>query len=188
LHVAIHLAVLLVLCLPYTAELWPFLLALAAAHFAIDAFKNLLAKRRPQWINGPYLFDQLLHILSIWAIAAWATAKLPGGWPVQRSWQVYLIAFLLVTFVCYISERVLYHANPEYQHELFEQRWTRMATRAILLALLMWLAARLPVMNSVTATVVAPLPYFSGVYGRRALLTDLLVTGGVAAMLWFNTN
>src|SRR5262249_72686 len=156
-----------ILCLPYTAELWPFLLALAVAHFAIDAFKNFLARRRPQWVNGPYLFDQLLHLLSIWAIAAWATAKLPVGWPGPRSWQIYLIAFLLAPYVWYISERVLYHANPEYERELFEQRWTRMTARAILLALLIWLA---PVRGGATATIVAPLPYFSGVYGRRALV------------------
>jgi hypothetical protein len=186
-HVAIHLAVLLLVCLPHTAELWPFLLALAVAHLAMDAFKNFLARRRPQWVNGPYLFDQLLHFLSIWAIAAWAPTILPGGWPIERSWQIYLIAFLLVTIVCYISERVLHHANPAYQRELIAQRWTRMGARAILLALLVWLGG-VTILCGSTATKVAPLPYFSGVYGRRALLTDLFVTGAVAAMLWLNTT
>src|SRR4029079_4542500 len=90
-HVAIHLLVLLVICLPYTGLLWPYLLALAATHFAIDAFKNFLARRRPHWVNGPYLFDQLLHLISILAISYWANATLPAGWPIERSRQIYAI-------------------------------------------------------------------------------------------------
>jgi hypothetical protein len=183
LHVAIHLAVLLLLTLPHTAQLWPFLLALAAAHFAIDTFKNLLATYRAQWIAGPYLFDQLLHIVSIWAIGLWVELAHPGGWPVDRPWQIYGIAFLLVTQVWYITERVLFHANQAYQHELLRQRWTRMAARAILLALLLWMG-RLVAMPSAAVTSIALLPYWSSPYGLRALLVDVSVTLVVAALVW----
>jgi hypothetical protein len=183
-HVAIHLMVLLLVCLPHLSTTWPFLVVLAIAHLLIDAFKSALTRWRPQWNAGGYLFDQLLHILSIWAIGKWAMLAIAGGWPIQRTWQIYLIAFLLVTSVWYITESVLFSASQAYQRELFEQRWTRMATRAIFLVVL--LSLRPPrVTPGVAAGILTPLPYWSGSFGRRALLTDLCVTSVVAALSWF---
>jgi hypothetical protein len=184
-HVGIHLGVLLLLCLPDTPKLWPYLLALATAHFAIDAFKNLLSRHRPQWVAAPYLVDQLLHILSIWAIGLWVEFTLPGGWPLDRPWQIYAVAFLLVTRVWYISERVLFYANHEYQVELWQQRWIRMAARAVLLALLLGVE-RLLVYPTTVAGAIALLPYGTSTYGRRALVTDVSVTVVVAALLWLS--
>lgn len=186
LHVGIHLGVLLLICLPYTASLWPYLLLLAISHFAIDSFKNLLARRRPQWVAGPYLFDQFLHILSIWAIGLWIEASLPGGWPIDRPWQVYAIAFLLVTWVWYISELVLFQASHDYWVELLQHKWTRIAARAILLALLVWVE-RLLANSAPVMAATALVPYVSGSFCRRALLTDVTVTAVVAILLWFAT-
>ncbi len=50
---------------------------LAGLHFAIDAFKNFLATRKPGWIVGPYLFDQFLHLISIGVVALPIMSSLP---------------------------------------------------------------------------------------------------------------
>jgi hypothetical protein len=183
LHVAIHLAVLLVLCMPYMLTLWPYLLVLAIIHFVIDTFKVLLSAHRPQWIAAPYLIDQFIHLLSIWAIALWAETTLAGGWPFDRSWQLSAAAFLLATWVCYITELVLLHTNHQYQVELLRQKWTRMAARAIFLALLLWVEPLLA-NPAAMAGAVALLPYGTRSHSRRALVTDVSVTFLVAAMLW----
>jgi hypothetical protein len=162
------------------------LLVLALCHFAIDSFKNLLARRRPQWIAGPYLFDQILHIVSILAIGWWVEVISPDGWPVDRPWQIYAIAFLLATWVWYITELVLFQASRDYWLELMQQKWTRMAARAILLALLLWVGQVLAIYAPVTAAV-ALVPYVGGAFCRRAVLTDVSVTVMIAILVWFAT-
>ena len=184
LHASVHLVTVLVVCLPYTSMLWPYLLTLGVVHFGIDAFKNLLAVRRPQWIAGPYLFDQLLHLISIWLIAAWAVATLPNGWPIERPWQIYAIGFLFVTKVWQITERVLFHADAGYQRELMRMGTSRMTARVLLLALWLLMGRSLDTSRPL-AGAAALWPYFmSSAYGRRALFTDLGVTLVVAALIW----
>jgi hypothetical protein len=186
LHVTIHLATLLVLCLPDLPRLWPFIVALGLAHFAIDAFKNLVMSHRPRWVIGPYIFDQFLHILSIWLIAYWADSLLAGGWPIDRPWQIYAAGFLLATKVWYITERVLFYADEGYQYELFRQQWPRMAARALMLALLLSIGRLNPASTMLPATL-ALFPYGTRVYGRRALLIDATVAAVVAVLVWLVT-
>ena len=42
------------------AVLWPFLVALYA--LCNRRFQNWLGRVRPDWVSGPYLLDQLLHL------------------------------------------------------------------------------------------------------------------------------
>ncbi len=184
LHVGIHLAVMLVLTAPSFAQSWPFLLMLAALHFAIDSLKNILACRRPHWVTGPYLFDQFLHLLAIGLVAALMAHAVPAGNPlIGYSWTVYAIGFVLVTYVWFITERIVVYANADYQREITAQKWTRMSARTLLLGIVVWAGHALPPIQAWSMLAV-PLPYFSGTYGRRALLTDIVVVVGVAVLLY----
>lgn len=181
LHVAIHLLVLLILAGSARSVLWPYLIILAASHFAIDTLKTFVSQVRPQWINGPYCADQVLHVMSIWFIATWIEASVaPSDVPTADPWMYYATALLFATYVWFVSERLLTHNHPSYQMEVIAQKWPRMATRALLLAIFLGL----PYLSGAGAvhdlSALAPLPlsmpYLSGQFRLRALVTDLAVT------------
>jgi hypothetical protein len=175
LHVMVHLVVLLVLVGPARRELWLYLLALAAIHFGIDTLKNLINKYRPQWVVGPYIFDQLLHLLSFPLIVAWIERTRPAiTLPVARPWLLYAIGYLLATYVWYITERILSHKDEAYKREMAAQLWPRMAARALLVTIFLLNWPLLLGISALAATT-APIPYITGNYGRRALLTDIVV-------------
>ena len=104
LHVGIHLAVMLVLTAPSFAQSWPFLLMLAALHFAIDSLKNILACRRPHWVTGPYLFDQFLHLLAIGLLPRYG-ARRPGRQPAHRLLMDGLRDRFCAGYVCLVYHR-----------------------------------------------------------------------------------
>ena len=68
-HVAIHFFTMLVVMVGIlrmdSALALPAILALTGFHFAIDTWKNILSKLRPNWVIFAYLQDQVLHIISI---------------------------------------------------------------------------------------------------------------------------
>ncbi len=176
LHVSIHLLVLLLLAGSALSALWPYLVTLAAIHFCIDAFKNWLGRVRPRWINGPYILDQLIHLLSLIAVTLWIGETLSPtalGQPLLLApdWTVLLIGLTFCTAVWYISERVLSHATPVYQREVVVRHWPRAFVRAALFFLFLW-------MGEQTGLVVLPLflfPYPSPTYRGRAIVTDVAV-------------
>jgi hypothetical protein len=175
LHVIVHLVLLLILVGAARRDLWPYLLALAAIHFGIDTFKNLLNKYRPQWVVGPYIFDQLLHLSSFLLIIVWIERTRPAiTLPVARPWLLYAIGYLLATYVWYITERILAHNDEAYKREMAGQLWPRMAARALLVTVLL-LAWRLLLGIGSLVALTAHIPYVTGAYGRRALLTDIVV-------------
>lgn len=175
LHVSLHLATMLVLVGSIRRLIWPYLLLLAALHFAIDVLKNLFFKYRPQWVVGPHLFDQFLHLLSILLVTNLIQGAVPENLlPENQVWPVYAIGYLVATYVWFITERILSYGDEAYQREVIVQLWPRIITRAVLLTvfLLGWrfLLAAVPV-----AVATVQIPYLSGTYGRRALVTDLCV-------------
>lgn len=176
LHVGVHLAMLLILAGTGRAVLWPFLVALAAMHFVIDAFKNWLGRVRPDWVSGPYLLDQLLHLVSLLVVAAWIVAVVGSdAVPHYGTWMIYAWGLLAATYAWYITERILVRRNTSYLVEVNRQRWTRIAARGLWLTLFLLLGDAL---NSavVRAAVAAPLPYLSGQHRSRALATDVMVS------------
>ncbi|MEZ4771374.1 MAG: DUF3307 domain-containing protein [Caldilineales bacterium] len=185
LHVGVHLAMLLLLAGTGRPVLWPFLLALAAMHFAIDAFKNWLNRVRPAAVSGSYIFDQFLHLISLLLVAAWITAVLPAdAVPHYGSWMIYASGFLAATYAWYITERVVVRRNKAYLAELNGQRWARMAARGLWLALFL-VAGGMLRGTALLAAVAAPLPYLSGHYRGRALGTDVAVSLVTAVVVLF---
>jgi hypothetical protein len=186
LHVSIHLAVMLILIGESRWVLaWPYLAAIAVTHFFIDAGKNLVWRWRPQWVAGPYLVDQFLHLLTIALVATWITRSLPASQlPAGSPWVVYAIGFLLATYVWYITEFVIFSYNESYHNEVVRTIWSRMLTRAIFLSVfiifLSWVTPRLDIsyagMLFLPASVSLFLPYSADCYWKRALITDLAVS------------
>ena len=136
-HVAIHVVVMTLLFLPVISIMWPYILAVAIIHFAIDAFKNLLGRYRPQWIIGPYLLDQLLHLISLLLVSMWMarTTTLPI-WQVTMPWIAYTIGLLLATHVWYITERILFLRDKELLARINATLWPRMGARLLIFLLI----------------------------------------------------
>lgn len=183
LHVCIHLAAMLLVVGPVRRLIWPYLLLLAGSHFAIDMLKNLFFKYRPQWVIGPHLFDQFLHLLSILLIANWIQGAVPETLlPERHVWPIYVVGYLLATYVWFITERIVSYADPAYQREVTAYPWSRMITRAALVTLFLLGWQFLPA-AIVPAAATIQIPYAGGRYGRRALVTDLCVALTVALLI-----
>ena len=176
LHVSVHLVMLIILAGPAFSTLWLFLVGLVAIHYAIDYFKNWLSSARPQWVNGPYIFDQFLHLLSFIAVTLWIGVTLEPdalNQPLRFSseWTILFIGLSFCTVVWYISERVLSHATPVYQREVVTRRWWRILVRSTLFFLFL----RLGEQAGLVALPLFVLPYPSPSYRSRAILTDVAV-------------
>lgn len=184
LHVGVHLAMLLLLAGTGRSVLWPFLLALAAMHFAIDACKNWLMVARPSWVSGPYIFDQFLHLVSLLVVAAWIDTAVPtDAMPHYGSWMVYASGLLAATYAWYITERILVRNHAAYLAEVNGQRWARMAARGLWLVLFLVAGSAAQGGAGVVTAVAAPLPYLSGRFRGRALVTDVAVSLVTAVVL-----
>ena len=181
LHVAIHLAVLLVIAGSWRGHLWPYLLALAGMPFAIDAFKNWLERVRPQWRASAYLFDQLLHLLSIILVTAWIKRSQEMAIePEAERWAMLTWGYLLATYVWFISERLIVRPETPYGRTVMDEQWPRMVMRGLLLTTLLLLAGARPSV-AVLASVGLALPYQSRSFRWRGIITDLAVALTVAA-------
>lgn len=186
-HVSIHLATTLFIVGSVRRFIWPYLLLLAGFHFAIDVIKNLFFIYRPNWIIGPHLLDQFLHLLSIIFIANRAQGIIPEAWlPDYHVWPIYAIGYLLATYVWFITERIISYAAPAYQREISTYLWSRMITRALFVTLFL-LAWQFLVLAAPLIATTVHFPYAGGSYGRRALITDLCVAFVVALFIRLTT-
>lgn len=185
LHISIHFVVMFLVVGASRWVVWPFLLLLASIHLIIDVGKITLNARRPDWVILPYVIDQILHVVSITGIAYWTVQSISNtALPFSPQLAVFATAYLLVTYVWYISERVMTYATPDYRQELVAQAWPRMFARGLFLSGFIWLLGpRLAVQDN--PAVLAAFPYVTGRYGRRAIAIDLLVAaGGLVFVLW----
>lgn len=186
LHVGVHLVTMLVIVLGIAGAAWraalPAVLAVTVFHFGIDTWKNVLSKLRPGWVIGGYLQDQVLHMASLFLAASWFIPAEQGPiFAIPVSWIIYASGYVLVTHAWFVTERVLSYRNKAYQQHVYAQRWPRMASRAVLLTLLLlgW--------HQFGSSVVAPAllftwPYGSGENRQRFLVIDIAVA--VAVMIF----
>ena len=145
----------------------------------------------------------------------------PVNLPFSAETAILAATYLVATYVWFISERIFTHADLGYLAEVQAQLWSRMATRAVMLSamlgLLLWIMpsgspfALSPALAwtsgwtvsivagpsdqtvglVILASAVASLPYFSGQYRQRALLTDVFVSLVLAvlsmiALIWLS--
>jgi len=177
LHIAIHLLVSMLLVWPVLGRIWPALLFVALFHALLDRSKISLARRAGLAEGRAYLLDQALHVGSL-ACVAWYGGLATGSavLPVAR-WSVQAVVLVLCTFVWAVTERVLQLGTPDYREEAREQYWPRLVARG--LPVLVAIAAA----PGGAAAAALLLPYVGRRCWRRALLTDLLVSGlGVLAL------
>jgi len=174
LHTAIHLAVTLLVLGSASAEAWPKILLLIFFHFLLDLTKSSLLSKWPTYAALQYVVDQVLHIVSIFLAARWIERDLPAVlMPVNTTWPVYAIGYLMVTYVWYITERLFTIDNDIYQSELENQFWPRMITRAVMLTVFLFVGQSLEI---ALVGLALQFPYRSGSYRRRTLVVDVLVS------------
>jgi hypothetical protein len=142
LHVAVHLATLLIILNGFLRIEWhatlPTVLAVAILHFGIDTWKNIFARRWPRWVIGGYLQDQTLHVTSL-LLVAYGQAYIGGGssFSIVTPWIIYLCGLILVTYAWFVTERVLAYRDKAYQQWISAQLWPRLALRAVLFSVVL---------------------------------------------------
>lgn len=136
-HVGIHLVVMIaVLCgvlnLPATTGI---ILALTVSlfHFAIDFWKNVLFRLKPEWVIFSYVQDQILHLLSILLVTLiWQQFSETSMFAIANTTFLYAIGLLLISHVWFVTERIFSYQHPEYQRWVIAKTWPRMVLRATL--------------------------------------------------------
>jgi hypothetical protein len=181
LHATIHFLLMFILVGQARYFLLPQIAALTIAHVLIDAMKLYFASKRPDAGRSAYLIDQALHILFTAIIAYWIEGSLPSNLASEPStWPAIACGYILATYAWATTERLLSVNEKQYNHEVILQTWPRMISRAGLLTVWLVLAQSY---SGITLLFVANLPYLSGKYRLRALLTDVAVTLVTAAIV-----
>jgi hypothetical protein len=174
LHVVIHFVLMFALMGQARLRLLPQLLVLTIAHFILDASKITISSKRPVQIGAAYLIDQAIHLVLIAGTAFWIESVLPGDLAFQPSaWPALGCGYVLVTSAWSATERILTEHQPSYNQEVLTQAWPRNLARAGLFTLWLLLAQT---QYAVIPILAVNLPYLSGQFRKRALLTDLAVT------------
>ncbi|MEM7347651.1 MAG: hypothetical protein AAF485_25740, partial [Chloroflexota bacterium] len=135
--------------------------------------KNFLTDWYPNKTLQLYLLDQIFHFISIGAVTIWF-AQLNGNrlaWIVANPLTILIMGYLLVTYVWFITERVLAYQDYTYRQFVIEHKWSRMLARTLLLTMFLLSWDRLE-----TAMIATPLlawPYGQGAYQSRIIYIDL---------------
>lgn len=185
LHVTIHFLVGLVLISLVNISVWPYVTLLVIIHFMIDFGKNYINKIKPNWIIGPYLIDQLIHIISIIFVSILIEVRTGlAPFAPDPMWLILLNAYLLITYVWYISERIISFKQPVYFNQVVEKAWSRMLARAVISSLIIFSWTNITSSNLMFAGLLS-FPYDIKSSGLRALVTDLIVSiGGAVFFFW----
>jgi len=136
LHVAIHFITLLVVIVGLLradlVSVLPGIFALTGFHFAIDTWKNILYKLRPDWTIFSYLQDQILHIVSMLLVALWMESGAVTVSTEPANWIIPILGLILATNAWFVTEYVLFSNSPEYQRWVTQHSWRRMIGRGLM--------------------------------------------------------
>jgi hypothetical protein len=182
LHVGVHFGVMFLLAGQLRSAIWPYLLLITLVHLGQDILKIFLTIRRPHLANQFFILDQVMHYLIIWGIVTWfhfLNGQLSST--EKPFWAIVAIAYLLVTYVSFISERVFSRSNDEYLMYINDTKFPRMLARSGVLSL--FLLVRAWVLPGLAFII--PTPYPNSKYQQRALLTDMSISVlGILFLLW----
>ena len=171
-HVSIHWLTMTILTWPVRIIIWPYVLAITIMHFGIDYFKVFLGRKKPQWVIGPYLWDQPLHWISLILVGFWMEKSTSlTVWAVLSPLWIYGIGFLMCTYIWYVTERVLTYRDRDLQARVTGSMWPRMGVRLLLTILLV---AAKPASLLLVLAVLGGMIYFYGryQYPRRWIVID----------------
>jgi hypothetical protein len=91
---------------------------------------------------------------------------------------------MLVTYVWYISERIISFKQSAYFNQVVEKAWSRMFARCLILSAVILLGSSLS-SNRVLFAGFLSFPYPIKVFGLRALVTDFIVSiSGAVFFFW----
>jgi hypothetical protein len=181
-HGGIHLGLLILLSGLSKSIPWLMIIVLALIHISQDAIKVNLIRKLPDWTATAFVLDQILHLGLIW-LFSWFIQDGVGN-PILKphpAWVMYGITFLFVTYVWFVSERVLFRSDPDYLVELFSSKYSRMVARVGLVSLLLLgKSLMLP-----ASAIVLSNPYSKTKYPQRAFLTDIGISIiGFLFLIW----
>jgi hypothetical protein len=173
LHASIHFLLMILLVGSYRIVIWPYLLLLAFIHLVQDRIKNNLVNKRPDWLRVSFVIDQFIHYIAI-GVVVWLLQDVIGLLPTIENpvWVIVAIAYLLVTYVWFITERLFNLSDTDYLENINTTKYSRMLARAGLVSIFLVIQAW---MTSGLAMVLSN-PYAQGKFRRRALLTDISVS------------
>jgi hypothetical protein len=172
-HGGIHLLLMLVLIGDARTILWPYIVIISLAHMLQDRIKVIVNQRKPEWLASSFIIDQLLHYSVLIVMLRWVQGMALPYKPIEKSPVIIsALVLVLVSFVWFISERILNFKNLEYVENINKTRYSRMVARAgivsLFIALRSWSVPALAFM--------VPNPYPESSYRRRAILVDLSVS------------
>lgn len=180
LHAGILFSLMVLLVGSIRAIIWPQLLLLSLFHLLQDKLKVWLTNLWAKGVVIFYFLDQCIHLMAIWGLVLWVQKRgmisAVTGKPV---WAIILMAYLLVTYVWFITERVIHHVDVNYLKSVNETKVPRMLARAGLVSMFL-------LVRSWISLTIAPLisyPYPPTNYRKRALLTDVSVSLAVMVFL-----
>ncbi|NQS91315.1 MAG: DUF3307 domain-containing protein [Chloroflexi bacterium] len=182
LHSSTHLVLMFLMVGDSRSEVWPLIVLLSVIHLGQDALKILLVRKNPERSGAAFIFDQILHLFIIWTFIK--GFQMESGAILknqQLTWVIVAIAYLLITYVWFISERTIYSAQREYVQYVNYTKYSRMFTRIGLVSI--YLLIRTWVFPGLL--MVLPNPYTSSKYHQRALLTDSAVSIVVMVFLFW---
>lgn len=173
LHVSIHFVLMLLLVGKVRLLILPHLLLLNAVHMAQDRLKKSLTDFWPGRMVGLFFVDQLLHCLAIWGLVTWVQSGVDIMIIEQNPvLAIIAIAYLVVTYTWYISERVINHADREYLTFIEETKVSRMLARSGIISIFFivhaWAGSKLALLLT--------WPYPESIYRKRAIISDLSIS------------
>jgi hypothetical protein len=177
LHIIVHLITMLVLVGTARTVIWPYLVFLSIIHFMIDIGKNAFSKQKPDWIITGYLSDQAFHIMSIGLVVAVIKTQLDYIYPAMAPVvTIYILGYLLVSHIWFITERVFAYRDASYKQVLNQTSIMRILSRIILLSsLLLGLNWHFAWLIIFAATLSGVWYYLPDHYKQRIIINDSLI-------------
>jgi len=172
-HASIHFVLMLFFAGQVRSVIWPFLLVLAIMHFLQDRIKINITNKRTDWVSKGFIIDQGIHYVIIWSVV-YLFKNTTGSVEVAQkpSWVLVAIAYVCVSYVWFIIERIFNLSNLDYLQNINATKFSRMLSRTGLISLFLllrtWTTAGMAIGFSN--------PYPQSEFRQKAMLTDISVS------------
>ena len=173
LHVGIHFILMVILIGSLRSLIWPYLLLITFEHFGQDLLKLYLTDLWPGHRVLLYFVDQLIHFSIIWGVVVWIGVVQPEiGSILKPDWAIIAIAYLIVTKVWYITERIMFHSEPAYLQVVEDTKFSRMITRSGMISIFALLRAG----SRFNLAFIISFPYPASNFRKRLVISDLSIS------------
>ncbi len=182
LHVSIHFLLMMLLAGSIRFVIWPQLIGLMLVHLFLDSLKISLSKKWRSQRVPLYFMDQVVHLFTIWGTVKVARIINPDLVLNQtQPWVIIAIAYLVATYVWFISERVIYQWDKEYLINIDETKFPRMLARAGMVSMFFFFRG----IARLSFAFFLNLPYPTSTFRKRAFFSDLAISLSAIIFLFF---